>query len=179
MEDLHGCSTIEGRSKVSDTHHLMTFINDSNLLCACRLCHENSTLFIYCGHGAGEAMGSVVKYQSFTHTPAAMLWGCSSGRLKPCGVYDPSGPALHYLLSGSPFVVGNLWDMTSGDLDELSMQFMKSCLPPCDVRSKGRNEEESGLDMGNALVQARNVCRFKYANGCAPVVYGICQQLKE
>lgn len=145
-------------------------------------------MFIYCGHGAGEAMGSAVKYQAYTHTPAALLWGCSSGRLKPCGIFDPTGPALHYLLSGSTFVVGNLWDMTSGDLDELSLHFMRECLP---LSRNSHSSSEGGkrvrlqeptvepVDIGEALVQARDTCRFKYANGCAPVVYGICQQLKE
>lgn len=131
-------------------------------------------MFIFCGHGAGEVMGSPIRYHFFTRTPAAMLWGCSSGRLRPAGVFDPSGPALHYLLTGAPFVVGNLWNVKSFDVDDLSMHFMRNCLP------RSQNLELVGpVDLAEALVQARRVCKFKYANGCAPVLYGICQKLKE
>jgi len=43
--------------------------------------------------------------------PASFLWGCSSGRLTTLGIHDPYGPALTYLTNGSPWVVGNLWDV--------------------------------------------------------------------
>ncbi len=33
---------------------------------------------------------------------AVLLMGCSSGRLRDAGEYDPSGMALTYLLAGAP-----------------------------------------------------------------------------
>ena len=41
--------------------------------------HESSDLFIYCGHGAGETMCDVHRLRKHS-CPAALLWGCSSGR---------------------------------------------------------------------------------------------------
>jgi len=33
---------------------------------------------------------------------AVLLMGCSSGRLRDAGEYDPTGMALRYLLAGAP-----------------------------------------------------------------------------
>jgi separase len=122
--------------------------------------HEESDLFIYCGHGAGEKMEDTSQLKKFSHCPSALLWGCSSGRLTPQGVFDPSGPALNYLLAGAPFVVGNLWDVTDKDIDKLSLECMRLLL----------DEEEN---VASALASSRKVCKLKFAVGCAPVVYGI------
>jgi separase len=88
--------------------------------------------------------------------------------LKAIGVYDPKGPALHYLLAGAPFVLGNLWDVTDKDIDKLSIECMKSVFGAVDDDKKPISGE-----VCEALVVSRNVCKLKNAVGCAPVVYGL------
>jgi separase len=143
-----------------------------------------------------------------TQAPATMLWGCSSGKLTLKGKHDPLGPILTHLLHGAYFVVGNLWDVTDGDIDKLSMECMKNSLPvpPQSTSStattttittvkgakkskassvtmvvedeKGNNQiaerssQGEGLPMSQSIVQARTICKLKYAVGCAPVIYG-------
>jgi len=92
--------------------------------------------------------------------------------LKAIGVYDPKGPALHYLLAGAPFVLGNLWDVTDKDIDKLSMECMKKVFDVEDWRENIVSGCES-RDISEALKMSRNVCKLKYAVGCAPIIYGI------
>ena len=89
-----------------------------------------------------------------------MLWGCSSGALTRHGIHDPNGAALAYLLGGAPWTVGNLWDVTDKDIDKLSMSCMRKLL-----------EKDSGIS--ESLYLSRNECKMKFANGCAPVIYGL------
>ena len=59
------------------------------------------SLFVYCGHGAGQQHlpGRTLRRQRAC--AASLLMGCSSGRLARSGQhYEPSGPILAYLLAG-------------------------------------------------------------------------------
>ena len=123
--------------------------------------HESKDSFIYCGHGGGEAICDAYRIRKFKKLPAALLWGCSSGRLTVRGVHDPSGIALSYLYGGARFVVGNLWDVTDKDLDKLSMHFMTRLL----------NQHSGSNSIAEALQSARTACKMRFAVGCAPVVY--------
>jgi len=135
--------------------------------------------------------------------PAAFLWGCSSGRLSRHGVYDPSGPALVYLMRGASWVVANLWDVTDKDIDRLSLHCMSAALPdpvsiesdrmklPCDpqILDKPRqigeeriytaaNDEVSPScrfhgHVARALSKSRDICKLKNIVGASPVMYGI------
>ena len=145
--------------------------------------HGGSDLFIYCGHGAGEKMCETHKMRHWSSLPAALLWGCSSGRLATLGVHDPYGAALNYLLGGAPYVVGNMWDVTDKDIDKLSKECMRVCFDaPEGVdgaekadhtdRTEGAESADRGVSVTQALVQSRGVCKMKFAVGCAPVVYG-------
>jgi len=58
-------------------------------------------LFVYCGHGAGEAWVGARSLRRLPACAAALLMGCSSGRLAPAGAYEPAGPVLAYLLAGA------------------------------------------------------------------------------
>ena len=58
-------------------------------------------LFVYCGHGAGEAWVGARALRRLPACAAALLMGCSSGRLAPAGAYEPAGPVLAYLLAGA------------------------------------------------------------------------------
>jgi separase len=143
------------------------------------------------------------RFKQIKHCPSAFLWGCSSGQLRRSGVHDPYGGAVAYLLSGASFVVGNLWDVTDGDIDKLSMNCMGS-LFHCDVTpdastssrkktvkstsllhendwSEPSKTPESDLSLSapcdgaiaKAIVNARSVCKLRRAVGFAPVMYGI------
>jgi separase len=99
---------------------------------------------LYFGHGGGQScfsrrhvegmMGKGDHVASNVSTVGAcratvILMGCSSGRLTAVNrrhtetsdelplFYDPEGIALSYLCAGAPCVVGNLWDVTDGDID--------------------------------------------------------------
>lgn len=173
---------------------------------------STSNLFIFCGHGGGEKLQLHRCYATMASTtasaqaPATMLWGCSSGKLTLKGKHDPLGPILTHLLHGAYFVVGNLWDVTDGDIDKLSMECMKNSLPvppqstsstatttttttvkgtkkskasaTMVVEEKGNNQvaerssQGEGLPMSQSILQARTICKLKYAVGCAPVIYG-------
>ncbi len=134
--------------------------------------HEQSDLFVYCGHNAGEDMGETHRIKKFSHCPASLLWGCSSGRLRAMGVHDPSGAALHYLQAGAPFVVGNLWNVTSRDINNLGIECMGRALPPVGDTAASTNRVE-GETICSALVSSRDICKYKHVVGDAPVVYGL------
>lgn len=67
-----------------------------------------------------------------TQAPAAVLMGCSSGRLRPaCGAPGNAlvGPVSTYATHGSPCVVVNLWDVTDRDIDRFTHQLLSRCVP--------------------------------------------------
>jgi hypothetical protein len=131
--------------------------------------HDASHLFIFCGHGAGEKVCDGHRLKK-CHCPAAMLWGCSSGRLAVQGLHDPAGVALQYLVWGAPFVLGNLWDVTDKDIDKLSVDCMERLFnnPPINSSTVGEKKTVS-----EALALSRGVCKMAYAVGSAPVMYGL------
>jgi separase len=127
-----------------------------------------------------------------SRTPPALLWGCSSARLKRCGIHDPYGHARSLLQAGSFFVVGNLWDVTDKDLDNLSMECMdlflngsvqnlheKSSKENDETLNDNQNDERakqikfSNANISHCVNTARSVCKLQHAVGCAPVVYGV------
>lgn len=52
--------------------------------------------------------------------------GCSSGKLKVKGSFEAYGTALSYLLSGSQWVVGCLWDVTDADIDKFCISLFEN-----------------------------------------------------
>ena len=58
-------------------------------------------MYIYCGHGAGEQYLPAQALRRLPACAAALLMGCSSGRLALSGDYDACGPVLAYLLAGA------------------------------------------------------------------------------
>ncbi|KAL3692477.1 hypothetical protein R1sor_006128 [Riccia sorocarpa] len=77
-------------------------------------------LFVYLGHGTGDQFLPERFVRQLDHCAAALLMGCSSGRLAPRGQYEPFGTVLSYLMAGCPSVIANLWDVTDGDIDRFS-----------------------------------------------------------
>lgn len=57
-------------------------------------------MYIYCGHGAGEQYLPAHCLRRLPSCSAALLMGCSSGRLQAAGCYDACGPVLAYLIAG-------------------------------------------------------------------------------
>ncbi|KAG2769756.1 hypothetical protein PC129_g4280 [Phytophthora cactorum] len=123
-------------------------------------------LYIYCGHGSGEAYlhrDKVLSLQS--NCSAALLFGCSSGRLEREGIFGPSGAVLAYLRAGSPAVLAMLWDVTDRDIDQLSVKVLHEWL-------LADNESDSP-SLAQVLQSSRSVCKLKYLNGHAAVCYGL------
>jgi hypothetical protein len=58
---------------------------------------------------------------------AVFLMGCSSGALHTAGSYEPIGMALHFVGSGAPATVANLWDVTDGDIDQMTKTALEVC----------------------------------------------------
>ncbi|KAE9139623.1 hypothetical protein PF010_g518 [Phytophthora fragariae] len=123
-------------------------------------------LYIYCGHGSGEAYlhrDQVLSLKS--GCSAALLFGCSSGRLEREGIFGPSGAVLAYLRAGSPAVLAMLWDVTDRDIDQLSVKILQDWL---------LNEDgNSSPSLARVLQDSRSVCKLKYLNGHAAVCYGL------
>jgi hypothetical protein len=87
-------------------------------------------LFVYCGHGAGQDFFRESALRDVDCKATALLMGCSSGKLRERGDFDPHGIALEYLYAGAPAVVANLWDVTDKDLDGATghiLQVPESC----------------------------------------------------
>jgi hypothetical protein len=122
---------------------------------------QTRSLFLYCGHGAGELLLGRDEVADLDCRAAAILMGCSSGRLKGAGEFEPVGMASGYLVGGSPAVVANLWDVSDRDIDRYSMALLEDVL---------RNEARC---LASAVAQARSSCKMPYIVGASPVCYGI------
>src|SRR5699024_8706530 len=72
------------------------------------------------------------------------------------------GMALYYLMSGSPAVVGNLWDVTDKDLDRYTMKVLDTWI-----------DEEPENPLSLIVSSARQECKLKSIIGAAPVYYGV------
>lgn len=128
---------------------------------------QNVDLFAYCGHGAGELLVGREAVAGMTRCAAAILMGCSSGRLKGYGDFEPTGMASSYLVGGSPAVVANLWDVTDKDIDRFSCSLFDAFI--------GGEDGTGGqaLTLAHAVTAARSQCKMPFIVGYAPVCYGI------
>lgn len=117
-------------------------------------------LFVYCGHGSSEQYLKRDVVAKLPRCSTALLMGCSSGHLRYEGDFEPNGMATSFLLALSPAVVGNLWDVTDGELDRLTKALLDNWL-------------DRGLPLPRALSIARGSCQFKYLVAAAAVCYGI------
>jgi separase len=122
----------------------------------------DSDVVVYCGHGAGQSFLNENQLEAAQCRATTLLMGCSSGRLRDAGDFEPSGMALKYLLAGAPAVVANLWDVTDKDIDAVTAAILEDW---------GSAEDDAGLL--NVVSHARDKCRLRFINGAAPVVYGL------
>ncbi|KAJ2884516.1 separin protein, partial [Coemansia asiatica] len=81
---------------------------------------STSDVFMYFGHGGAENYISRSQIRSLRRCAVALLFGCSSGRLKMAGEYDAMGTATDYMVGGCPALVGNLWDVGDKDIDRFA-----------------------------------------------------------
>jgi Peptidase family C50 len=119
-------------------------------------------LFVYCGHGAGELLLGRDDVAALQKCAAAVIMGCSSGRLKSSGCFEPAGMVSGYLVAGSPAVVANLWDVTDRDIDRYCLALLRLFA-----------EKDEPASLAHAVAQARSECKLKHVIGYAPVCYGI------
>lgn len=140
--------------------------------------------YIYCGHSAGEQIISYNTINTLYVKPIVMLMGCSSARLKPqqyqnklfnesidgtndmniYNQYDLIGISQSYLLNGSSCVIGNLYDVTDGDIDRYTDELLShTCY----------DDASCTHTIQHVVSRARSVCKLPYLIGCAPVVYGL------
>lgn len=147
------------------------------------LCRQHG-LFMYFGHGGAQRCYSRKQVESLIkrndqHNERAcratvILMGCSSGRLVSINrkdsrateemplYYEPEGIALSYLCAGAPCVVGNLWDVTDGDIDRYSTTLLEQFLL-----------SDSDRSLASCVATSRSACKLRFIVGCAPVCYGV------
>lgn len=128
-------------------------------------------IFSYCGHGAGELLVGREAVAGLTRCAAAVLMGCSSGRLKGYGDFEPSGMVSSYLVGGSPAVVANLWDVTDRDIDRFNVALLESFVGRRREGEEGKRARS--LTLAHAVAEARSECKMSFIIGHAPVCYGI------
>jgi separase len=77
------------------------------------------------GHGSGAQY--IQESAIYKHKPdlPALLFGCSSAKMCFDGC-EPQGIALVYLMSGSPLLLGCLWDVTDRDTDKCTDRIFKA-----------------------------------------------------
>lgn len=130
---------------------------------------QDSDVFTYCGHGAGELLISRDAVAGLSRCPVAVLMGCSSGRLRGYGEFEPTGMVSSYLAAGSPAIVANLWDVTDKDIDRFSVALL-------DMFARSDEDDANGgrdLTLAHVIAQARTECKMAFIIGHAPVCYGI------
>ena len=82
---------------------------------------------------------------------------------------DPTSYSL------SPTLVATLWDVTDRDIDAFAQStFEKLRLNVDDVKAREAGRaDHTPVSVVTAVATSREVCKLKYMNGAAPVVYGI------
>lgn len=124
-------------------------------------------LFIFIGHGNGIQYTTPKALKKLNHLSPALLLGCSSVRIHNTKSFYGYGSIMSFFLGGCPMVLGNLWDVTDKDID----LFTISLFEKLNIVNKKENAINKRVDI--ACRESRNVCKLRYLNGAAPVVYGL------
>eukprot|EP00898_Chlorokybus_atmophyticus_P007283 jgi/Chlat1/7556/Chrsp63S09148 len=122
-------------------------------------------MFVYCGHNSGLQYASASTLRQADRCAACFDMGCSSSKLKLRGMFEPTGSVLTYMSAGCPMAIGNLWDVTDGEIDRFSKAVFKQWLQ---WEAAGK-----GLPLAGALHVGRASCKLPYLIGGAPIVYGV------
>ncbi|KAI1096493.1 peptidase family C50-domain-containing protein [Rostrohypoxylon terebratum] len=159
-------------------------------------------LLLYFGHGSGAQYirGRTIRKMEKCRA-VALLMGCSSASLSEVGRFESYGTVRNYMLSGSPAVVGTLWDVTDRDIDRFAGRVFEEwgLLPRGtfaeDPKGKKVAKSEKGsvrkrmgvvehggegpTSLTEAVCKAKDACRFRYLTAAAVCVYGIPVYLKD
>jgi hypothetical protein len=88
--------------------------------------------------------------------------------------FDAYGPALNVLIGGGPVMIGALWDVLDGDLQQLSVALLEDWVPTARSSKIGSViERMPSTSLISALTKARHACKLRFLTGAAVVAYGI------
>lgn len=155
---------------------------------------EESNLMLYAGHNSGAQYlggeaGELKKIRARAGGCVVWMMGCSSLKLKDHADFEPSGLGLTYLMSGAPAVVGNLWDVTTRDLDKATVSLL-NWLHGDDVAGEltlacsssaapsALPSHLSSSTLPDAILKARKECKLQFINAAALVSYGLPLRVK-
>ncbi len=127
---------------------------------------SGTDVFLYAGHGAGEAYTPHQTVASTLRDPCttAVLFGCSSGKLRVQGVGGAHGAPVGLLIAGTASVAGNLWDVTGGDEDRMAVQVLERWL----ALAQG----SASQTLGQSVLEGGKACKLPALTAGAMVVYG-------
>merc|ERR1712070_1200157 len=96
-------------------------------------------------------------------------------RVRAGSDFEAFGMPLNVLVGGAPAMVGALWDVLGGDLEQLVCSLLKGWVTRSLPRKRSAcNDAEAGpISLMGALVKAREACRLRFLTGAAVVCYGI------
>lgn len=115
-------------------------------------CLENKDLFMYFGHGTGKRY-----FEIRGRDPGVLfLFGCSSCRLVTVRNFKCNGFSLRHIRRR--VVLGNIWDVTDKDLDKMTVAILEDVF--------------HGKSLAESVHRNRQVCKLKYLNSGALVIYG-------
>lgn len=117
-----------------------------------------SELLLYFGHGSGK------KYFEFGNSKPKVLFlfGCSSCKLISVKNFKSNGYCLRHFKKRR-IVLGNLWDVTDKDLDKLTIAII--------------NDLFAGVSIVESIHNNRKICKLKYLNSAALVIYGAFSEI--
>ncbi|KAL5367592.1 separin (caspase fold protease) [Cryptosporidium parvum] len=132
---------------------------------------NRSNLYLFCGHQAGEKFiqGELFERGIITenlesenyhfYMPPSLLIGCSSSKIRSYGSNHVFFTPIHYLIGGSPLILGALWDVTDQDIDRFTMSIFD-------------NWVGSKLSLVESITLAKQECKLPLLNGSSCVCFG-------
>ncbi|XP_058802521.1 separin [Phymastichus coffea] len=152
-------------------------------------------ILMYNGHGSGIQFLKGEDIEKMRILALVLLFGCNSIKLLPTGGRNPSyGVSNQYLMGCSPCILGMLWEVTDGDIDRMTANFLSKWIPSSAKRSwsdvnlslwnqgklefqKGtRNEIKFEDNMLVAVAKSKDVCK-QYMTSAAIIVRGLPTKL--
>ncbi|KAJ1659087.1 separin protein [Dispira simplex] len=125
----------------------------------CERALKSHDVYLYFGHSGGEQYLKGQKIRRFDRCAVSLLFGCSSGHLKPVGEFDPCGIALDYMVAGCPSLVANLWDVTDKDIDRFSKAVLEEWgLVPNSDGTTVRDIKGESCSLTEAVARGRDEC---------------------
>jgi len=87
--------------------------------------------------------------------------------------FEAFGTPLNVLIGGAPAVVGALWDVLGGDLEQLVCSMLEAWVQGSHSEKRFSHSSFTPVSLLRALVEARKACRLRFLTGAAVVCYGI------